>query len=270
MSEICFSPPDKCPSCGFLLQMEGEYLVCRNLDCPAQVTGAIKRWVKKLGILHFGDAFIEALVDSGMVVDIADLYFVDPEQTIHLYLDGRRVGTTAKKAFNNLHAKKELDLHVFLGSLGIPLFGRSMVKLLVDAGFDTLAKLWGAKIKDLEPLAGIGPIKAKAFVEGLKTKIDLVTKLLSAGITVKDKPQDGFLSGKTVCFTGFRDSQLEAKIEANGGVIKSGVSKTLDYLVCVSLSESSTKKSKAEIYNNQGARISIVDIDQFSAILPAC
>ena len=240
-----FFPPENCPCCGSPTEMSGEYLLCVDDTCPANIQGAIVRWLEKVGILHFGPTLVEALLDAGLVQDIADLYTVDVKKAAQISFNGRTVGGTADLAFNNLHAKKELDLHVFLGSLGLnSLIGRSMIKTFVDAGYDTLLKLQNVRASELAQIPGVGMTKADAFVKGMQSKETLITRLLNAGVTIKQKAT-GNMSGLSMCQTGFRDPAMVSAFEAAGGTVKSSVGKGLTYLVCTNKSGSSTKLDKA-------------------------
>jgi len=242
--------PTECPECGSRLRYEGEYLVCRNLDCPAQVSGAVKRWVKKLGVLDWGDAVIDALCESGRVKDPADLYTLEDDELSDLELSGRRVGSSAKRMLDNLHDKTELDLHVLVGSLGIPLISRSMAKTIVDGGYDTLDAMYKANAAELATIPGMGETKAEAFVGGLEERIGLACKLLTNGVKIKP-PSTGAFKGWNVCMTGFRDPEMQDAIEAQGGTVKSGVSKKLDILVAKDPSSTSGKAKKARSYGVQ-------------------
>jgi DNA ligase (NAD+) len=244
-----FPMPSNCPSCGSVLIRDGEYLVCRNDDCEAQAAGAVKRWVKKLGVLHFGETLIEALCDAGFVSDPADLYTLDPDTVAELEMGGRRVGATADKAIANLNAKKILPLHIVVGSIGIPLVGRDTARTIVDAGYNSLSKMQKAKISELSQIAGLGDTKARAFVEGFHKRSALLAKLLVNGIEIQDN--DGCLNGMSFCFTGFRNADLEAEIEKLGGSMKSGVSKGLTYLVAVDPKSNSGKAQKAAQYGTK-------------------
>jgi DNA ligase (NAD+) len=273
--------PSTCPSCKADLVRDGEYLMCKNDDCEAQAAGAIKRWVKKIGILHFGGTLIEAILDDfpqcltdkafedrfavdydeqHLVVDpvkreevsnarmnIADLYLLDPDRVAALTWDGRTIGGTATKGFRNLNAKKILPLHVIVGSLGIPMIGRSMAKTIIDAGYDNLSKLYKARISQIASIPGVGQSKADAFVTGFAKRAGMVGKLVGeAGIEVQ--VVSGALAGKTFCFTGFRDNDLQETIEKNGGTVKGGVSKGLNYLVMLDPTSTSGKAMKARKY----------------------
>jgi len=238
--------PSVCPSCGTKLVRDGAYLVCRGEDCDAQARGAIIRWVKKIGVLHVGDALIDVLVETGMVEDPADLYTLDVDAVEDLEIGGRKVGGTAAKAINNLNAKKALPLHVIVGSVGIPLIGRSMAKLIVDAGFDTLSKMLKAKVSDIAAIPGVGQVKAESFVKGFMAKAGLIAKLIGNGISVQTVA--GPLLGKSFCLTGFRDQQLSDAIEKAGGTMKSGVSKGLTFLIAQDANSTSEKAKKARTY----------------------
>lgn len=258
--------PSECPECASKVERDGEYIVCRNQDCPAQVTGAIKRWLEKVGVLHFGDALVETLVDAGMVADPADLYTLDPVQVANLVMGQRRVGGTADKAIGNLRKAMELDLHVFVGSLGIPLIGRSMAQVIVDAGYDTLDKMYKASVAELAAIPGVGQTKAQSFHDGYWSKMWLIGKLLSNGVTIKQKATGRF-TGKSVCVTGFRGTDEQAIVQAftaEGGTIKSSVGRDLTYLVAKDAASNSGKPSKARDLNTSGkANIEILDIDAF-------
>ena len=250
--------PSECPCCQTLLEMDGEYLICPSTDCEAQTVGSLKRWIGKVGVLDWGGAVLQALCDEGHVTDIADLYKLDAKTLSAVEMSGRRVGSASVRMMDNLNAKKDLPLNVLVGSLGIPLMGRSMVKKLVDGGFDSLSRLAGASVDDLARVPGMGQTKAQSFYEGFQQQRQLIFKLMSVGITVKPLPKEvvGKLSGKTICMTGFRDGALHAAIEEAGGTIKSGVSKTLDFLVAKDPTSMSGKAKKAR---DNGVTILSVD-----------
>jgi DNA ligase (NAD+) len=253
--------PTACPCCASTLLMEGEYLVCRNEDCDAQASGAVKRWVKKVGILHLGDAIIEALIDQQIIQDVADLYTLTEDKLASVDMDGKVVGGNASRIVKQIQGKRVLPLHVFVGSLGIPLIGRSMAKTIVDAGYDSLHKMAKAKIAEVATIPGVGQTKADAFVRGYWAKMHIVAKLIANGVEIQ-KVVTGSMSGKSVCMTGFRDKTMEDEVEAQGGTIKSGVSKGLTYLVASDPNSNSSKIQKAREYGTQ-----IVGIQEMWSLL---
>ena len=255
-----FDKPDDCPCCGTVLETVGEYVVCPNsLSCPAQVSGSIKRWVKKVGILQWGEATIDQLCQEGLVAAIPDLYELEYQFVNGVEVSGSRIGSHATTMLENLHAKKELPLHVFIGSLGIDLWGRSMVKKLVDQGYD-LPMMLAANADEIAKLPQMGATKAAAFVNGIQARRDLIERLLRY-ITVQ-APATGPLKGMAVCMTGFRDPAMHEAIEAAGGTVKSSVSKGLHYLVLKDINSTSSKAKKAKAQGTQ-----CVDIDAMWTLL---
>lgn len=242
--------PGSCPVCGSDLSMSGEYLICPNEEgCPAQTLGSLKRWISKLGVLHLGEAILTAVVEAGMVKSIGDLYRLEEGKVAALSVDGRRIGGSASRGLKNLHEKKELPLDLFIGSLGIPLVGRKMTKLLVDAGFDDLSKMGNATETEMAAVEGFGPVRAAAFRKGFDDRRALILDILAAGVTLAapiEVLQTGTaMVGQAVCFTGVRDKAAEEEIVAQGGSIASGVSKNTTLLVVKDVTSSSSKMQKA-------------------------
>lgn len=254
--------PTICPECQSSLEMDGRYLICPNLvGCPSQRAGAIKRWIKGIGVLGWGPAIVDALYEQGLVTTPADLYDLEDDELASVQMSGRRVGSSAKLMLDNLHEKKELPLHVIVGSIGIPMIGQTMVKIIVSAGYDNLQKLFRASEKQIASIQGVGQAKASSFVRGMETGIGTICDLLSKGITVA-KETEGPLKGKMVCMTGFRDPSMQAEIESQGGTVKSGVSKKLDYLVAQDPSSTSGKAKKARDYG-----IPIINVEEMWSLL---
>lgn len=259
---VYFEIPSCCPECNHPLVMSGEYLVCYGEDCPAQLLGGISRWVKKIGVLGLGDSIIEAFIEGAGVTDAADLYTLDPVKCEGIITgSGSRLGRTAHIVLAELHDKKEVPLHVFVGSLGIPLCARSVCKMIVDAGFDTLEKMEAATETQIASIPGLGVTKAAEFVKGFRARRTLMDKLIDNGVTIKAKAV-GSMTGKSVCMTGFRSPEMEKAIEGAGGSIKGSVGKGLTYLVQKDPSSQSEKSKKAVALGVQ-----VIGIDDMWALL---
>lgn len=245
---VYFEAPAKCPGCASALQYEGLYLVCRA-ECSAQKAGAIRSWVNNLGILHFGEGIIEALVATKKIKDISGLYVLTVDDIAKTYyMDGRLIGeTTARKAVENLHAQKTHPLWVILGSLSIPLIGRGMVKIIVESGLDSLEKLGSSTVSELAAIQGVGLGRAEAFYQGIRSNSSLICQLFSVGVTAEASKVavEGHMKNKVMVMTGFRDKNLAAAFEAAGGLVKDGVSKGTTYLVAKDVCGGSGKLQKA-------------------------
>jgi DNA ligase (NAD+) len=249
--------PTKCPVCDTDVIRDGEYLMCPADDtCPAQIAGAVKRWVTKIGCKGVGGTLIEALCDQGIIADAADLYGLDKGELSEVRIDGRRVGGTADTVVDELNSRKELPLHVFVGSLNIHLCSRSTCRTIMDSGFDSLDKMQAATFSEVASISGMGKGRGKAFTDGILAKKDLIDRLLAAGVTIK-AAATGAMKGKSVCMTGFRDPDMAEAIEAQGGVVKSSVTKTLTILVAKDPKSNSGKAKKA-----RGQGTEIIDPDE--------
>jgi DNA ligase (NAD+) len=242
--------PSKCPACSGNLQMDGEYLVCVNdATCPAQSIGYLQRWIRKLNILHFGDELLNALWDAEMVRTIGDLYRINPSEAAKLSVDGRRIGRKADRAFANLHAKKGVTIDLFIGSLGIPLVGRKMTKLLVDAGISDLSAMAKATEAQMAAVPGFGSERARSFRTGFDKRRQLIYDILAAGVSIVE-PEEPEVTGdamkdQAICFSGVRDKEAAAAIAAQGGRVASGVSKNTTLLVLKDANSTSSKAQKA-------------------------
>lgn len=255
-----FRPPTECPSCKATLVRDGEYLVCRNEDCEAQASGSVKRWIKKVGVLHVGDSLVESMIEAGLVADAADLYILDANEVANLEIGGRRVGATGDKAVGNLNAKKTMSVATFVGSVGIPLIGRSMAQTIADGGFDTLSKMLKAKIVEIAAVPGVGQVKAEAFVVGFQAKAGLMAKLLANGITISQASGD--LLGQVIAFTGFRDAALKDALEAQGATVKDSASKSTTYLVAL---DKNGNSGKLQLARKNGTKV--IDADDAWALV---
>lgn len=252
-----FTIPTHCPCCDADLTRDGEYLVCPNdTECPAQVSGLIKTWVTKIGLKGVGGEIIDFLCEQGIVNDPADLYTLDEGELADMTMNGRRIGGIAKNVVTEIQSKKDLPLHVVLGSLNIPLCSRSTLKKVVDAGYETLDAIRTASQRSLAAIDGMGDKRATNLVNGLKAREAMIDRLLANGITIQ-APSSGPLKGKSICMTGFRDSDLTDAIEKAGGTVKSGVSKDLTILVAKDKSSSSGKMKKAADYGCE-----ILDVEE--------
>jgi len=273
-----FGIPTECPCCKGPLVRDGEYLVCKSEDCEAQSTGKIKRWTSKIEVKFVGDTMIEAIVEAFPYVlsdadlsamtpdelrdakmDIADLYRLDWDKVADLDMSGHKVGAMADKAARNLKAKMTIPLHVLVGSLGIPLIGRDMTKVIVDAGFNSLSKMAKATVPQIAAIQGMGGSKAQAFVEGFTSRLGLIAKLLSVGIQVA--VVTGPLVGKSFCMTGFRSAELSEAIEKAGGTMAGGVSRKLSYLIALDKNGNSGKLTEAR---KNGC--TVIDVDDAWAL----
>jgi DNA ligase (NAD+) len=243
--------PACCPSCGEGVVRDGEYLVCSNLaGCPAQTIGRLKAWIRELRILEWGDSLLQKLIECGLVSDVADLYRLKKEQIAGL---DRMADRSAENVLKTLWDANPVPLESFLGGLSIPLCATSIIKLVIDAGYDTLEKIQTMPYARLLEISGLGPKRADAIFDGLRSRRELIAKLLASGVKIKERSV-GKLTGKSVCFTGKsvrKRAELETLAANAGGSVKGSVGKGLTYLV---LADPNSTSSKAEAARKHGTQ----------------
>lgn len=245
-SQELFTTPEFCPVCAQPVSEDGDFLFCRNRACPAKLSGSIKVWIKRLGILHWGDALIDALTDpsGSRVFSIGDIYRLDVD-TLAECCSGKKM---AQKCYDVLHANKSITLELLLASLNIPNLAVATATDIVQAGFDTVPKVLDITYDDLLKVPNIGEKTARQVFDGLQEKRSVIVDL-DAVLDVR-RPVVGPLTGMSFCVTGATKKPRKAlhkDIMDAGGTVKESVVSGLTYLVTnEDPSFGSAKMKKAE------------------------
>lgn len=232
-----FSMPKNCPVCGSEILREGAYYLCpAGLSCEAQLVGRIIHYAARdaMDIEGLGDKTAKALVDRGLIKDIADLYQLCVD-------DISRLEGFAEKSAKNLHSaireKMKPRLDRFLYALGLRHVGQRMARILAME-YRSLMTLRKAGRQDLERISEIGPEIAESVADFFKQAENqkVLGRLQKAGVEIQKMPtQKSELEDKTFVFTGRLDSltrdEAKEKVEMLGGRATSSVSGETDYLV---------------------------------------
>lgn len=250
MDGFALQPPTGCPECGEPTEWDGEYLICDNVsECPALAVGRIRNWIDSLGLLDWGLFITEKIIEEGLVQDIAGLYELTPEDLKDLRNANDAV-LGEKKAHllvDTLHDKTEVRLDELLGGLSISNCRQLTIQMLMDAGYKTVDDILDLSVSEMEQVEGIGEKKAKNIKEGLEQNESLIRELLTH-VTVEKA--GGPLEGLSFCLTGSmsKSRKLIYQDIKDAGGKKSGVKRSLDYLVAADPSSNSSKATKARKY----------------------
>ena len=243
--------PKDCPACGRYLEMEGAFLRCKSLECDARTARALTYWCRTLEMDGIGEKLIEALLDSGLVSTIADLYNLKHNQITCLERMGDK---SAQNVLDELAKTRKLTLSRFLHALGIERIGPE-VATAISQHFTSLEGLlkWvdEGQIVDLTSVDGIGDKVATIFKDGILKRRNLITEL-SHIIEVTDEAESasGLFDGKSFCITGSMSrprKEIALAIKNAGGKVVGSVSGNLDVLVAGE--KAGSKLSKAESLN---------------------
>ncbi len=213
---------------------------------------ALQHFVSKsaLDIDGFGEKNAHALVEAGLVTDIADIFTLTKEQLISLE---RFAEVSADKLINAIQAKKQPPLRRFLYGLGIRHVG-AQVALDLARTFQRLDSLGAATYKELKAVDGVGDKVADSIILWFDDPENqaLLAKFKKLGVWPKDeKLAKSEVTGKKFAITGTlvelgRDEAAEL-IQAKGGVFQSSVSKETDFLV-LGEKPGASKQAKAKQY----------------------
>jgi DNA ligase (NAD+) len=238
--------PADCPVCQIALVADKDKvnLWCQNPDCSAKLERRILHFLESINVMGIGPGIVEKMCRMGMVGELSDLYYLNQKELAGL-LGGERM---AEKVYKAIMEKNELDLAVFLDSLGIDGLGTTTSKL-VAKHFKTLEAVRKATESEFLVLSGIASLTANKIVEGLVTMSPTIEKLLMCIDVRPVEDKTGPLTGKSFCITGALGKprkDVEADIAAAGGDVKSSVGKGLTYLIQADASSTSAKSEKAK------------------------
>lgn len=243
-NSVPFRIPNECPICGSPAEKPEDEVVlrCVNRKCPAVLKGALKHFVARraMNVDGLGDKLIDAFVDAGLVKRPSDLYRLTAEKILSLERQGEK---SAQNLLESLEASKKSNLARVIFSLGIRHVGETTAKSLAKF-YGTMDAFLVADEQSLLSVPDIGEKMALEIVRVLKDGElkDEVSLLQQLGVQIeaakKTVPSNadggGVLGGKKYVITGTlpmgRD-EVKDLIEANGGIVLSGVSKKTDYLL---------------------------------------
>jgi DNA ligase (NAD+) len=217
------------------LDGEAVYRV-KGLTGPLILKRAVEHFASKgaLDIDGLGEKNVVALVDAGLVHDVADLFVLQKDQLLAL---DRFAELSADNLISAIADKKSPELHRLIFGLGIRHVG-AQTAIDLAKHFRSIDGLMSAELDELRSINGIGEVVAESVMAwtGDLDTIQLIAKLKEVGIqTVFIDTSTGPLSGMSFVITGTlvtmsRDIAAD-KIRALGGTFQTAVARGTTYLV---------------------------------------
>ena len=245
---------------------EGEAVYrVKGLSGPLILKRALAHFASKgaLDIDTLGEKNVEALVEAGLVNDLADIYRLTKDDLLQLE---RFAEISAQKLIDAIAAKKQPALERFLFGLGIRHVGAQTAIDLANH-FESIEKLSQATIDELCEVDGVGEIVAESIVAWFadEDNVALLEKFANLGVAPQFSQKSDRLAGQSFVITGTlqsmgRDAAAE-RIRKLGGTFQTAVAKDTTYLVAGG-KVGASKLKKAEQYGTK-----IIDEQEFLVII---
>ncbi len=269
-----FAYPKECPVCGAEARNDVDEKTgrvdvvrrCTNgLKCPAQATESLIHFVSRraFDIDGMGSKQIEAFYEKGLVKEPGDIFTLEARNAeIKLETWEGWGATSANNLFAAVNARRNIEFHRVLYSLGIRHIGQGNANLLARhyLSWDKFVEAMRSIADELSPawlelmgIDGVGPGQAGSIRDFFQSETNRqVVENLLQHITVIDAEaptSDSPVAGKTVVFTGklemFSRDEAKAKAQSLGAKVSGSVSGKTDYLVAGPGAGSKLKKAES-------------------------
>ena len=265
---VPFVLPQFCPECGspVVRDEDGAALRCTSPECPAQRLRNVAHFASReaMDMEGLGISVCESLINSGLVKDAADLFYLEPQSIAELDRMGKK---SAENLIAAIEKSKEAGLSRLLCGFGIRQVGQKAAKVLASY-YPDLDSLMEATEEELTRVPDIGGITA-AFIRNWfdnPQSQDLIERLRKAGVDFKshEEKKDDRFAGMTFVLTGalskFTRDEASAIIESYGGKASGSVSKKTSYVVAGE--NAGSKLTKA-----QSLCIPVLSEEEFAAMI---
>ncbi len=228
-------PPDKCPSCGLLIQQDpgGVYYRCVNINCPAQLMSSLVHYAgaDALDIDGLGESVARQLTEGKYVKKLGDIYELTKDDLMELELFGEKRSKNLVKAIGN---SGDCRLDKFIYALGIRQVGTHAAEILAEK-YESIENFLDAGYKEIEEIDEIGPVTAEFIIKYIKSNAGLIRDMLSKGVKPAYRRSKDFLGGVKIVITGklekFTRKEATDAVKKMGGRTVSSVSPKTDILV---------------------------------------
>lgn len=246
---------------------EGEAVYrVKGLTGPLILKRSLRHYASKgaLDIDTLGEKNVEALVNAGLVKDIADIYTLKKAQILELE---RFADLSAQNLITAIEAAKKPPLERFIFGLGIRHVGQQTAIDLAEH-FGSMEQLPQATIDELKNIEGVGEVVAESIAAWFTDEDNLVLlkKFEKLGVKPQFKSKaKGLLKDRSFVITGSlktmgRDEAAE-KIRSLGGTFQTSVGKGTTYLVA------GGKIGASKLKNAQKYGTEVIDETRFLEII---
>ncbi len=247
--------PSKCPVCDSAVERrEGEVaLMCSNPKCYAVEREKVLYAARAFEIDGLGDKIVEKLLGAGLVKTPPDIFRLQAAD--FLGIEGF-AELSAKKLYDQIQTRKDIELAPFIVSLGIRHVGGETAFAL-SLAFGSIDKLASASHDELLHVPDVGETVADALHEFFQSEHGqkMLKDFEEVGVKVKKaKAVKRILADQRFVVTGtlatLGREETKEQIRLLGGNVSDSVSKKTDFVVV-----GENPGSKADKARELGVRI---------------
>ena len=240
-----FEIPTVCPVCGGKVVVnESGIPTCINNLCPRKISHRFAKMFDILEIKGAGDAFISYMEEHGITVsDFFEIIARKDEEILNRFAGSINGGKILKQMINVL--SKPISTAKFLALFDYKGFDEKKLKLIGKP----LNEMYNLTFNDLIKIDGFAEKTASLFLSFMHDCKEEIEDIKHYFIIEDAVVSSGKLNGLSFCFTGAAckpRKELQMLVEENGGIVKNGVAKGLNYLVSDDKDSSSSKMIKAK------------------------
>jgi DNA ligase (NAD+) len=232
---------------------------------PILLKRALQHFASKgaLDIDTLGEKNVVALVDAGLVKDLADIYTLTKPQLLAL---DRFADISAQKLLDAIADKRRPRLERFIFGLGIRHVGAQTAVDLATR-FKSIDTLSQASLTDFLQIDGIGAVVAESLVAWFADPDNqtMLDKFKSLDVLPVFAKASGALADMRFVVTGSLESmsrdEAAEKIRAHGGTFQTSVAKDTTYLVA------GGKVGASKLKKAEGYGITIIDEQRLLELL---
>ena len=227
----------------------------KNVSGPLLLKRALEHYASKgaMDIDTLGEKNVAALVDAGLVANLADIYALTTAQLLGVE---RFAALSAHNLVAGIQTTKQPPLARFIYGLGIRHVGAQTAIDLANA-FGSIESLARASLDELQAVEGIGKVVAESITSWFASEHTdaLLERFKELGVQPQhESHDDGPLKGQKFVITGSLDAmsrdQAAEKIRTLGGTFQNTLGKDTTHLV-VGANVGTAKLAKAAKYGTK-------------------
>lgn len=252
--------PQECPVCHGKTEIrkvsDTKALYCTNEDCGAKHLKAFVLFVSRdaLNVEGLSEATLEKFIAKGFINAYSDIFHLDRYAEEIKSMEG-----FGEKSYINLQKSVEkarkTTLPKLIYGLGIANIGLANAKVICKEFKYDIEKMIHLTEEDLNAIAGIGPVIAKAYVDyfanekhveelqKLLTELEIPVEAVNTEAQIFEN-MNFVITGSVEHFAN--RNEVKAVIESKGGKVTGSVTSKTTYLINNDVTSTSSKNKKAK------------------------